>query len=166
MTDSIAKYINIARGLAKKYVEDEEEAFSYLLETLARCLNCLNIDSKKDATGLVINWLTRGLRWFSSREYARRNRFDIVEEEDEDIPDDISLMEDAIRRIRLSEMVSRLSISQRRLLDAYLFCVKRGNRYNLYQAIGERLGIPVGTVKSKIWHIRKKMEKYYAESEV
>jgi DNA-directed RNA polymerase specialized sigma24 family protein len=148
----VETYIEVARRMAGQW-DDPDEAFSYLLATLAECL-AVAPSREPDRTWVVLDWLRRGYKWFLMKQYEFHETIELVEEECASFS---NVAKGVFDRIALEEFLAKLNPLHRDVVEAYSKCVLQGEHRRIYQAISEWLGVPVGTVKSRMFYAKKQL---------
>ena len=150
----VVKLQNALLGFAKSLTHNEDEAKDLLQET---SLKALSNKAMYDDSGSIKSWLytiMRNLflncRHHSSRQEALPIDFEIPDTDD--VQSGIE-GEDSFSTTDVQRIMDLLSIDNRILFGLYL----QGYRYD---EIADRLQIPLGTVKVRIYRIKQELRTY------
>ena len=150
----VVKLQNALLGFAKSLTHNEDEAKDLLQET---SLKALSNKAMYDDSGSIKSWLytiMRNLflncRRHSSRQEALHIDFEIPDTDD--VQSGIE-GEDSFSTTDVQRIMDLLSIDNRILFGLYL----QGYRYD---EIADRLQMPLGTVKVRIYRIKQELRTY------
>jgi RNA polymerase sigma-70 factor (ECF subfamily) len=160
--DAYAAYTPALLARARRLVHDPLEAEELVQETYLRAWRACG--SFQHGTGSVRAWLftiCRNLAVDVSRTKAVRPRI-ASRTDSTDVPvrepaDPVDRLDEWLTRHQLTEALDRLSATHREILvEAFL-------HDRPYRDIAERLGVPVGTVKSRVFHALRALRRELGE---
>ena len=150
----VVKLQNALLGLAKSLTHNEDEAKDLLQET---SLKALSNKAMYDDSGSIKSWLYTIMRnlFLNCRRHSSRQEALPIDFEIPDTDDVQSGIEgeDSFSTTDVQRIMDLLSIDNRILFGLYL----QGYRYD---EIADRLQMPLGTVKVRIYRIKQELRTY------
>lgn len=147
------------KSFAYRFSKDEMFCEDLVQETVLKALE--NTDRFQEGTNMK-GWLFTIMRNIFINQYRKKKRFFEVEN---DISEIHSISRDEMKVENLSEN-NFLSEYLDRLIDSMSEDIKQPFDMHFqgykYQEIAETMCLPIGTVKSRIFHARKKMQEQMA----
>lgn len=150
----VVKLQNALLGFAKSLTHNEDEAKDLLQET---SLKALSNKAMYDDSGSIKSWLYTIMRNLFLNCHRHSSRQESLPT-DFEIPDTDDMQggiegEDSFSTIDVQRIMDLLSIDNRILFGLYL----QGYRYD---EIADRLQMPLGTVKVRIYRIKQELRTY------